>query len=345
MKLRTRILIGYGYLVALLVLCAAGAGVAFHQLGTDIGRLLEENVASIHASVQMRDALERQDGAMLRRLLDDPGAAAEMEAAEAAFDSAFTAAADNVTSDEETRIFREIRTRYEDYRQVRARLPAAETGRLPDAYESEIRPRLLAVKRATHQLLETNREAMIETDRVARRAATRRSVILGLLVMVALLSLGIIGRSLSRNLLARLTELQETTAAIVGGETGLRAPSQAEDELGLIARQFNAILDRQQEVEASARGLSALQRQLLLGLLRERGKPAALLSPSGDVIATTLDAPETERVHEAADQLPKEAGEPGEEAPVVLEREGGAITYRRLTTRDGRPVGWLAAME
>jgi 7,8-dihydro-6-hydroxymethylpterin-pyrophosphokinase len=114
MRLRTRILLGYWYLVGLLIVGAAGAALSFLSLGTNIGTVLEENFDSVRASMAMLDALERQDSALLSKLLGDSEAGAALGASEQAFMAAVAAARANITIAGETEVLDRIEQGHSD---------------------------------------------------------------------------------------------------------------------------------------------------------------------------------------------------------------------------------------
>ena len=101
MKLRVRLLVGYGYLVALLLLTAGSGMLGFLQLSEGIDVILEENFRSISASTHMLEALERQDSATLLLLLDEQTDRADMERFQKAFSDALEEAQANITEDDE----------------------------------------------------------------------------------------------------------------------------------------------------------------------------------------------------------------------------------------------------
>jgi HAMP domain-containing protein len=343
MRLRTRILLGYGYLFLLLLLGAAGAALAFHHLGAEIGRVLEENFRSVRASMRMLEALERQDSAVLAALLGkDVGS--ELRTSEQAFRDALADARDNITLAEEESILSETEALFARYRQSRDQLLAAPLDRPLAAYEQQAFPAFEEVKAAVVRLLDVNHQAMVDADRSAQRAAGRRALVLALLVTLALLSLGFLSRALGRDLLDRLGELRAAALAIAAGDTHRRAETGRRDELGVVARALNEVSDRLQQTAATLEGRLAHQRQALLGILAQ-GPPAALLGPSLDVLAATL--PER-HLRTVADGVARAAAEPEPLSEIDLTTIDVAdrrVVLRPLHTTDGRHTGWLATVE
>ncbi len=346
MTLRTRVLLGYGFLVGLVVLSAFGAALGFHHLGSSIGRVLDENVASMQAVTQMLEALERQDSAVLAALLGEGGGAAAIEASERSFTAALERARSNVTLPEEPALLAEIDQRFADYLSSRDALLASSPERPLAAYEGETYPSFEAVKARVLDLLEVNNRAAVVADRAAREDATRRAVLNGVLVALALLSLAFVSRALSRDLLEPLAELKTVAQAIADGDRRRRSSSASRrDELGVVARQLNSVLDALETSESRADGRLAQQRQVLVALLAARDEPAALVAPDGRVVASTLDQMADRALEALAVDLRKRNGEPEVRSEAYLPGGHASLRLRPLVTPDGRPVGWLATTD
>jgi methyl-accepting chemotaxis protein len=340
MSLRARILLGYWYLVALLVVSAVAAALGFHRLGSNIGTVLEDNFDSVRSSMLMLDALERQDSAVLALLLGDQGSAALLEDAEKTFARAVRAARDNVTIPEEAPVLDEIERRYVRYAEARTRLLQEVRDRPLQAYEEETFPRFMEVKDTVFGLLELNHRAMIEADKRAQRSARLRALGHGSLVLVALLSLVVLSQALGRSVLDRLSDLASVAAAIAAGDRLRRATAMPRDELGSVAEQLNAVLDRLAEMEGSAMGRLNQERQLTLALLNELPMSAAIVSLTGAVVASTLSGGRTQEVEAAARRLPRPEEWSAGDAPMEVEDRG--LTFRPLRASGLRALGWLA---
>ena len=89
MNLRTRLLAAYGYLVVVMLAAAVAATLGFHAVGQGIGRVLDENVRSVRASIDMLETLERQDSAVLGVLLERAGAEDRLDLSGRAFAEAW----------------------------------------------------------------------------------------------------------------------------------------------------------------------------------------------------------------------------------------------------------------
>lgn len=356
MTLRTRLLLGYGYLVLLIVLAAGGAAVGFFDLSRGIDRILEENVRSLTSATNMLEALERQDSATLAALVEpgvQPEIKADLEEADASFAEAFAAARGNVTIEGEEKLLTQIGQDYEAYVELRDELLVQQPVRPLVAYNRETFPTFIAVKRSVLELVEMNRAAMVEADQRARQAAMQNGVWLGILVMIALLSLVFLSRALRKYLIARLTYFKQVSEAIADGDNKLRLKAGYDDELGSIARHFNAAIDAQEDLRAAAQGMLNQQRQLLIGALENFPSAVALVGLDGSVVASTMDADTLDCVlhhrrwvqNEGRDLL--EEFVPGDERPtgVASDAHGPDVRFELLVADGKRVVGWLATVE
>lgn len=343
MTLRTRILLGYGFLVSLLVLSAFGAALGFHQLGNSIGKVLTDNVASMEAVTAMLEALERQDSALLAALLGE--GPAEVSTSESAFRSALAQARANITLPEEPAILADIENRFAAYRTARDSLLATRPQHPLAAYEAETFPAFEAVKTRVLDLLEANHHAMVEADRAAQASAARRAVLHGVLVTVALLALALVSRAMGRDILEPLTDLRNVAQAIADGDRRRRASAATRtDELGVVARQLNAMLDAQQSLEGRMQGVLGQQRLLLLGLLEDLATPAVVVALDGLVVASTADEASTRAVEAAARHVRGQPTGAGAPRQVEIAGAGRMVTFRLLRSGGDRPAGWLATV-
>ncbi|MGM0556705.1 MAG: HAMP domain-containing protein [Myxococcota bacterium] len=344
MTLRTRLVIGYGYLVVLLVITAVSATAGFFGLSKGIDRILEENFASIRSSTQMVEALERQDSATFKILLGQEDGRTDLERADQEFLDALGAAKGNITVSTETGLIEEADEQFEEYREVRDRLIAASPERPLQRYNRDVFPLFVDVKSTVLELLDVNHEAMIEADEQARSAATRNGVWLGILVALGVLSFVLLTRALQNQLLSRLAKFEEISEAVASGDEFQRLPEDRDDELGVIGRHFNAAVDRLEQLRGNARGRLAEQRGLIVALMRELSSAEVLMGLDGSPIvqeAAVSEVLASPRAVELVKEHLREQFRDGVEQTVVNISDSEAIEFELLSTRGGRPLGWL----
>lgn len=345
MSLRARLLLGYGYLVALLLLASGSGLVGFVRLSSGIELVLEENYGTIEAAMRMIELLERQDSATLAALLDEEEALDPGDP-EAEFRRALEAARANVTEEEEGPILEEVERGWAAFLAARDELLSAAPERPLSAYRERVFPRFAAVKGDVLKLLAINQGAMIEAEREARDAAVQGSAWLGLLVAVALVSLVFLSRALRVQVLDRLVRLARDMEEVVRGDTTRRLGESGDDELGLLARRVDELLDHHHRRETALAGRLAEERRRVLGLISARPRGTVLLSVAGERLAG--EKPEPEIADAVSQWIRREGRERIREGGGVharVDTAGGAVLLTLLVSRPGHPVGWLATPE
>jgi len=344
MRLATRILFGYWYLVILVIIIAAGAALGVHGLGNNIGRVLAENVESVRASTEMVESLERQDSSVLAAMLGKAGAREALETSELAFQRALQRARANITIVEETSVIEEIDRSFAAFTRARDELLGTSPSEPLRAYDEAIFPKFETVKNGVLNLLEINHSAMVDADRQAQASASRQASILALVVLIALSSLAFLSRALNRTILERLDELARVAEAVGGGSLDRRAADHHLDELGAVARQLNAALDRQQETRMEIESRVALYRNLVIGLLRSEPGPVALLGLDGQVLASTFEAGADSHLAAISKEIPG-PGSPPDSAVREVKFEDEAVNLTLLRGPAERPLAWLATAQ
>jgi HAMP domain-containing protein len=348
MTLRFRLLLGYGYLVALVLVVAGSALLGFLQLSAGIGKVLEENVKSIAAAMRMIESLERQRGTLLAALLEAGPPDAEMAAEDEAFRAALGVASANVTEEPESEILASIERDYEAYQRASAELLAARPERPIAGYTQSAAAKFAAVRRDVVRLLDVNHGAMVEAERAARRAALANGAWIGALVAVSLLSFGFLSRAIQHQILLRLDQLRRGSEAMAEGDTRRRLLDREDDELGQVAAAVDRLLDRLQQTEGRAHVEVRRERRLALALLAGCAEGAAVFDTDGRLLAGEVGEEVAARVRqwargeEAARAREADGGSAaagGEAAaPLAL---GGSLEARPLRAPDGGAIGWL----
>src|SRR5580765_639901 len=98
MKLRTKLLLGYGGFVLALGILGAWSARTLSQMSAVSGLIIAQNYDSVVAAQDMKESLERQDSAAQFDLLGEHDRARrQLETHRARFDAAFEKAAANIT--------------------------------------------------------------------------------------------------------------------------------------------------------------------------------------------------------------------------------------------------------
>jgi hypothetical protein len=344
--LRLRLLLAFAYLVALVLATAVSATLGFLYLASGIDRVLTENFATVTASVRMRSALDAMDRAAL--LARSPaGVPREVRGEpEAEFRRALAEAEANVTEVAEPAALNTLRAAFEAYALARTRFVESGSATTVDpggglAYESALAPPRGAVEDAILDLLTINEQAMFRAEAAAKRSAVRSATVLGALVALSLLSFVFMSGALHRDVLDRLDELREGVSLLGSGDRVRRLREHGGDELSVIAREVNRLLDRQQETESSARARVGRGHRLALGLLTRCGDGAAIFGTDGSLLAGSLEDPE---LHDAVGARLRES-EPAA-GPISLQPLPGArLRAEVLGHGPGSLDAWLVTTD
>ncbi len=359
MTLRTRILLGYGYLIGLLLLSVSVAAINSQRVAGNAKQILDRNIQSLGQAIEMLAQLERQDSETLLGLLQPAsGTGTSLEDAEHAFEVALAAADETSKSsidDEDRNVLTILREEFEDYRKARGDLLSSQhddQDAAAEDYKGRTQKAFMALKKEVNDYVTQKTEALKLANDAASRSAIEGAVLLGVLVTIALLSLGFLSRSLQRDVLGRLTEVGHVTEAIAAGDRRRRVRDFYQDELGLVARQLNAALDRQHELESQMQGRLLEQRRVLVGLLNQWPTPAAMIGIDGELVASTLTVDDeaelhrlTPRVRMAAKVLMTRRFVKAEELAADIKASDGkrVVQIRALASGDNQIAGWLAS--
>lgn len=348
MNLRTRLRLGYLYLVALLLATAGGSALEFHRFGRGLERDLTQAYGSADAAVAMLGDLEREHEAVEGIILGRADAHLLLDAARAGLAHNLDEAERYASlKGEETAIAR-LKNGLEAYRAVIESALSRPEGPSVEDYETRAYPSLMASRSAIVELLKLNHAVMSEAGARARQGAWRRALSLASLVTIALLSFAALSRALQRTVIDPLDELRKTAEAVAQGETQRRVLVHTDDELGLVGRQLNALLDRQADLLSESAGRVTAQKQLLLSLVGASEMPVAVLGIDGKTVVSRLSEADTERLEVIADHLRERSCERVDGmTPVLADKEirlpaGGRLAVcRPLATPMGRPTGWI----
>ena len=253
---RGKLLLGFGGLLALLMLVGVLSTVWISRLGGSVDVILRENYDSVIACQQMKEALERMDSGALFALAGDPQRGRELAAAHAPlFVKALDTELRNITLPGEGPAAFRIRDLYTAYPPVLDEV--LDSGKPLDArravYFGRLLPLFQQIKLAADQVQQMNQDNMVRANTRARALAARASRrMMMLLVLGAALAVGF-ALFLSRAILLPLSRLTQSVREVEQGHLDLVVPVVSKDEIGELAVAFNAMAGRLRELRRSNR--------------------------------------------------------------------------------------------
>src|SRR5512138_2244869 len=282
-RLATRIFLAFAVALGAFGAVAAFGAARLHDLGREL-RLLSGGflpLTRVAAQVEVKEWATPR--ALEARALDPRARKAWLPVVRAQFpafvrekiDEGLRVARDArpLAGDEDARFLDEVTgrlsglgTRWQEYdRAAGALFDALERGR-PAA---EVDERLQAVRTLEKglsldaKLLRAALESRVGDRFVAAERAEARTVVLIALWSLAALAIGVGAALVAQRLLAPIQRLTEGVKAVAAGDLSREVEARSSDELGVLAREFNAMaasLDRQQRELRSAERLAAVGR-------------------------------------------------------------------------------------
>lgn len=248
LTLRKKILMGYGLTLVLTGVVLVWALVGLRELGQASDAILRENYRSIIAAEHMIDALERQDSGILLRLLGyEAVGRSQFQENESDFLLSLGRARDNITIPGEDRVVARIDSAYTAYLSHVARLNATPMTSGAVYYRSTLLPAFVTVRNGAAALRELNQETMYAASQRAHRVG-KRTFWSTLLIGLAAVGTGLaFSLFLAALLLRPLREMTQATRRIAARDYDIKLPENTDDELGDLAREFNAMVDHLRE--------------------------------------------------------------------------------------------------
>lgn len=321
LSLRQRIALAFVPILLLIALQGAGGAVLLARLGARSEAILRENYDSVQAMTALGESATTIDSAFRAALAGKEEEARDhFRSGWAQYQQSLDAERGNVTIfPEEPRLFAELDALSKRYRDAGDRFiasPAGDPGRVSDYYGTPDRPGLLQllrdIKRVATAILRLNEGVMKATS--LQTEETARSSIAWLLLGLALAALAalVAGWSLLRAILGPIQEVTVAAQAIGEGQLHLAVPVFGADELGRLARAFNAMTAQLRVYRQTDTQKLLRARQMGQATIDSFPDPVVVLDPLGRVESANPAAQRLLGVHAPAEGQPPLAWQPPE---------------------------------
>src|SRR5215813_2342250 len=271
-------------------------------------RILSNNYDSVVAAQEMKESLERQDSAAVFALLGArEKAIAQLREHRARFDENFRKAANNITEIGEPEAIEAIRKDRDSYYQMfdafMEKVNATESSHQESSrrneeaaerneYFTRLEPQFNKLRADCEHLLQLNQRAMQAKSQAASEVAQlwfyRTLLIAGILVVAGLF----LAFFLSNRVVGPLRELTVTTAKIAGGDLNAKVSVTSQDEVGLLAAEFNRMAERIRQLRSSDMGKLMVAQQTTEAAIDSLYDPVIVTDAEGQVTKLNLAAEE-----------------------------------------------------
>lgn len=255
-SLRQKLLFSYGlFILAILVVCL-WAVYHFARLGPAVDTILVNNYKSIVAAENMKEALGRQDAAILFWIAGQRDKASQQFTANRQkFWRAFETAAGNITEPGEQELAAEIRSSYVPYQQELERLLDSNERAAPSSlshhYFERLQPAFLRLSGRLDDLLHLNQRAMIRASDHALAQSWRAEISTVILASAALGLAFMFSWRFTNYVVNPISAFTEKARRIGEGEFDQRIEIESEDEIGVLATEFNRMAARLRDLRQS----------------------------------------------------------------------------------------------
>lgn len=335
---KQKLAFGYGLMIIIILAVSLWSIYHFVRLGSAVDIILLNNYKSIRAAELMKDALDRHDSAALFLISGKSDKAREQfgENAEV-FSREFRIAADNITEPGEDSIISNIETSYSRYRQDLETLfnLAADKIASDQFYFSRLEPQFLAVKAEIDEMLSLNQQAMLAASEQAQSQAGRAEISTILLAAGGLVLALVFAWHFVSYIVEPVSVLAEKAKLIGEGDFDQHIAIQSQDEIGLLASEFNRMAARLRDLRKSDNWL----------LLIERKKSDAVIDAIFEPVIVTDSRGEVTKINAAARHLFIPAGETlssdlnltkVEAGERILQAVRDAVAMQRPVAAEGR---------
>jgi PAS domain S-box-containing protein len=269
MTLRAKLLFSYLIFVAAIVVLGGWSAWRLREMGSVSRRIIANNYDSVVAAQEMKESLERQDAAALFALLGARDKAmTQLREHRARFDANFQTAENNITEVGEPEAIETLRRDRDSYYKAcdaflakvndetsrQQSLPRGEEISERNEYFTRLEPEFNQLRADCEHLLQLNQRAMLAKSEAAAGVAQlwfyRTLLIAGVLVGAGLW----LAFFLSNRIVEPLRQLTATTARMAGGDLDARVTVSSQDEVGVLATEYNRMAERIRQLRNSDMG-------------------------------------------------------------------------------------------
>jgi len=331
MNLRTKLLAGYLIFVAALVVLGGWSAYRLREMGGVSRRIISNNYDSVLAAQDMKESLERQDSAAVFALLGArEKAAAQLREHRARFDANFKKAENNITEAGEREAIEAIRVDRDAYYQMfdafmakvnategvrREKVSQAEETSERSEYFTRLEPQFNRLRGECEHLLQLNQRAMVAKSEAAAGVAQLwfyRTLLIAGLMVVAGIALAF---WLANRIVEPLRALTATTSKIAGGDLDAKAEVNSEDEVGILAAEYNRMAERIRQLRLSDKGKLIVARQMTEAAIDSLYDPVIVTDAEGCV--TKLNPAAEEIFGSEAENAGKHVGDVARDARIA----------------------------
>lgn len=240
--IRQKLSLGFGGLLAVLLIIGLESVSLLSELGGSIDVILRENYRSVIASQEMKEALERMDSGMLFTLLGYQREGLDLISEnKKVFLKAMNSEIENITIPGEQEQATHIRKLFNQYEEA---IESVTQPELPhqvrmETYLRKVLPLFQSIKTTADEILDINQQNMSDANQEARVRSQAARQLMSILLVMGVLLAAIFILLTEKWILRPLAGLTLSAQEIKSGNLDLYLLSRSRDEIGTLAQAFN----------------------------------------------------------------------------------------------------------
>jgi len=291
--LRQKMTLGFGGMLAILVIIGVQSVRHFSSLGASIDVILRENYRSVIACQQMKEALGRMDSGLLFILLGEEAKGEALIAAnKASFRAALQIELDTITLPGEEEKAAMVRDSFGQFESALAGVvnPALPAAARRGAYFDRVFPLFERIKDGVGKILQMNQQSMSDAnDRARHSAASARKQMFALLLVGTVLASAFLLLT-GRWILRPIQRLTGSAEEIRRGNLDLVVATGSRDEIGQLSEAFNAMAASLREFRRTDQTRLVRIRRATQEAFDSLPDAVAVIDPEGKVEVATESA-------------------------------------------------------
>lgn len=256
------------------------------NLGRSIDGLITNNYKSIDAVNNMNNCIQNEDKAILKFVSFQKEEAVDLfYKNNDEFYKWFYIEKNNVTENGEDKIVGNLNKDYIEYVKLFSQFQQLDNIQNNEAvmlfYNNEITPKIDQIKKDLTDISKLNEAAMFKGKNTTKTNAEDSAKVIIIVSLISILAGLIIPLSYTKKyLLTPIYLLRDTIKSIKEGELNKQAPVIYDDEIGMLATEFNNMTNRLYEFEKSTKGTLLAEKNRSITIVKSISDPLLVLDSS-----------------------------------------------------------------
>lgn len=276
--------ITFMYLCIVILIAVVGITSVFniYAITKSVDGLMVDNYSSINAASHMFEALEEQNSSIITYIYQDNESSIDSFHKNGdLFYKWFNIESQHLTPEGEKEYNERLKISYIKYNKLFSTLQEIKHTRGKEAaatfFSTDITPAFNKIKEELKGISDINESAMFHSKNEATNTSRRSLQAVLLLTSTAVIGAFIISKYYTDMALKPVRLLTETVKSIKEGNLNTKAPILSQDEIGVLANEFNNMTKRLQEFEQSTIGKLLNEKNKSLAIVKSISNPLLVL--------------------------------------------------------------------